>query len=293
MTSKHFHGTGVALITPFKNGAIDYPALGKIIDHVIEGGVEYLVSLGTTGETPTLSIPEQQKILAFTVEKAGQRVPVVAGFGGNDTAELIRTIRNFDLDGVSAILSSSPAYNKPSQRGIIAHYSALADSSPLPVILYNVPGRTASNILAETTLALAEHEQIIGIKEASGNLEQATEIIRQAPEGFITVSGDDPTALAMTAIGGKGVISVIANLYPKPFSNMIRTALKGDLDTARGTNNRLFPVHNWLYVEGNPVGIKEACALKGLCSAEVRLPLVGMSASNRDGLRNAMSATGY
>lgn len=293
MTSKHFHGTGVALITPFKNGAIDFQALGKIIDHVIEGGVEYLVSLGTTGETPTLSIPEQQKILAFTVEKAGQRVPVVAGFGSNDTAELIQTIRDFDLDGVSAILSSSPSYNKPSQRGIFAHYSAMADNSPLPIILYNVPGRTASNMLAETTLALAEHEQIIGIKEASGNLEQATEIIRQAPEGFITVSGDDPTALAMTAIGGKGVISVIANVYPEPFSNMIRAALNEDLETAREANNRLFPVHKWLYVEGNPVGIKEACALKGLCSEEVRLPLVGMSDSNRDGLRNAMNAAGY
>lgn len=293
MIQHRFKGTGVALITPFKNGEVDLDSLEKVIDHVIKGGVEYLVSLGTTGETPVLTPEEQQRILSFTVEKAEERVPVVAGFGGNNTSALIDTIRSFDLEGVSAILSSSPAYNKPSQSGIIAHYTAMADASPLPVILYNVPGRTASNMSAETTLKLAEHPQIIGIKEASGNLEQATEIIRQAPDDFLVISGDDPTALPFLSIGGDGVISVIANALPGAFTDMIRLGLEGDFAEARALHHHLFPIHKWLYIEGNPVGIKEACSYFGLCSNEMRLPLVPMSRENQKHLHEELKKAGY
>lgn len=290
MKTSPFTGTGVALITPLKNGEVDYKALGKIIDHCIDGGVDYLVSLGTTGETPVLTRDEQSAVLRYTTEHCQGRVPVVAGFGGNDTRALIEDIQHFELGDVAAILSSSPAYNKPSQKGIIAHYTAVADAAPKPLILYNVPGRTCSNIAADTTLQLAEHPNIIGIKEASGNLEQATEIIRQAPSDFLTLSGDDPTALAMVGIGGHGVISVIANALPAHFSKLIRAALDGNFHEAQKLNNLLFPLHKWLYIEGNPVGIKEACRHLGLCGNELRLPLVSMSPTNSELLLQALKS---
>jgi 4-hydroxy-tetrahydrodipicolinate synthase len=292
MTNKQLIGTGVAIITPFKDGKEDYDSLHSIIDHVIEGGVEYIVSLGTTGESVTLDYEEQKRVLDFTLEKTDGRVPIVAGFGGNNTKQLIEHIQSFDLTGVHSILSSSPAYNKPPQNGIIAHYTALADASPKPIILYNVPGRTSSNLTAETTLALAEHPNISGIKEASGDLEQATDIIRQAPDDFLVVSGDDPTALALISIGGKGVISVIANALPGPFSNMIRYALEGDFVKAREINNRLFPIHKWLYLEGNPVGVKAAVEALGLASREVRLPLLPMSDKNAQVLKDLIQKVG-
>lgn len=293
MTSNSYTGTGVALITPFSNGTIDFNSLARIIDHVISGGADYVVSLGTTGETPTLSSAEKQEVLTFTVNKVDGRVPIVAGFGGNNTSALIASVKSFDLNGVSAILSASPSYNKPSQRGIIAHYRALADTAPHPVILYNVPGRTCSNITAETTLELATHPNIIGIKEASGDIQQATEIIRNAPENFLTISGDDPTALALIGTGGHGVISVIANALPRDFSTMIRHAINGDVKSAQLLNNRLFPIHHWLYVEGNPVGIKEACSYLDLCKPEVRLPLVQMTDANKMLLHRSMKNAGY
>jgi 4-hydroxy-tetrahydrodipicolinate synthase len=292
MTNKQLIGTGVAIITPFKDGKEDYDSLHSIIDHVIEGGVEYIVSLGTTGESVTLDYEEQKRVLDFTLEKTDGRVPIVAGFGGNNTKQLIEHIKSFDLTDVHSILSSSPAYNKPPQNGIIAHYTAVADASPKPIILYNVPGRTSSNLTAETTLALAEHPNISGIKEASGDLEQATDIIRQAPDDFLVVSGDDPTALALISIGGKGVISVIANALPGPFSNMIRYALEGDFVKAREINNRLFPIHKWLYLEGNPVGVKAAVEALGLASREVRLPLLPMSDKNAQVLKDLIQKVG-
>ena len=289
---KDWKGTGVALITPFSNGQVDYEALARIIDHVIDGGVEYLVTLGTTGEAVTLSEDEQQEILRFTVKKANGRRPVVAGFGGNDTAELCNRVKRFDTSGVAAILSSSPAYNKPSQEGLYRHYMELAGSTDLPIIIYNVPGRTASNISDQTTVRLAKaSKQFVGIKEASGDLQQATRILRDAPDNFHTISGDDPTALALLGIGGQGVISVIANALPRAFSDMIRAALEGNWKKARALHYALFDLHTWLYVDGNPVGIKATMNELGLCKEELRLPLVPMQNQNREKLAQSLAQT--
>jgi 4-hydroxy-tetrahydrodipicolinate synthase len=283
----YLKGTGVALITPFDtNGNIDYPSLSKIIKHCIDGGVEYLVSMGTTGEAATLSLDERLSIIYFTVNEAKGKIPVVAGFGGNNTHELLSEISKLNPEGISAILSSSPAYNKPSQEGIYQHYMKLAEKSPLPIIIYNVPGRTASNILPETTLRLANaSKKFIAIKEASGDLAQATKIIKDRPDDFYVLSGDDPLALALIGIGGEGVISVIANAYPMQFSTMIRSALAGDFQTAQQLNNKLFDLHKWLYIEGNPSGIKAAAHILGLCENNFRLPLVPMYAVNFEGLK--------
>ncbi len=283
----YLKGTGVALITPFDTeGQIDYPSLSKIIRHCIDGGLEYLVTMGTTGESATLSLEERLSVIYFTIKEAAGKIPVVAGFGGNDTSELISEIAQLNSSGISAILSSSPAYNKPSQEGIYQHYMKLAENCPLPIIIYNVPGRTASNILPETTLRLANaSKKFIAIKEASGDLAQATKIIKDRPNEFYVLSGDDPLALALIGIGGEGVISVIANAYPNQFSSMIRFALAGDFQKAQQINNLLFDLHKWLYIEGNPSGIKAAAHILGLCENNFRLPLVPMSAVNFEGLK--------
>jgi 4-hydroxy-tetrahydrodipicolinate synthase len=282
MKDKRFIGTGVAIITPFRNNEVDFPALERIINHVISGGVNYIVALGSTGETATLNEDEARKILDFCIEKIAGRVPLVAGnFGWNDTKELVRKINDYNFDGLSAILSSSPAYVKPSQEGIFRHYTAVADVCPVPVILYNVPGRTRSNMEWETTVRLAEYSRtFVGIKEASGDLIQTTRIIKNKPDHFIVTSGDDEVALPMTAVGGDGVISVMANAFPKAFSSMIRFALDQNYEKARKINFETYDLHKWLYIEGNPVGIKSAMEILGFCTNEVRLPLAPLSADN-------------
>lgn len=281
MQSK-FVGTGVAIITPFRKNEIDYDSLSNIIEHVLSGGVEYIVTLGSTGETAVLDDVESRAILSHVIEKVNGRVPVVAGnFASNNTKDLCKKIKAFDFTGVDAILSSSPAYVKPSQEGIYLHYMELAEVSPVPIILYNVPGRTRSNMEWETTIRLAEaSDKFIGIKEASGDLIQATRIIKNKPQNFFVTSGDDEVALPMIACGGQGVISVIANAFPHSFSSMIRAALNEDYAEARRLNFMTYDLHKWLYIEGNPVGIKSAMEILGLCTNEVRLPLAPMSAAN-------------
>lgn len=288
----HLRGTGVALITPFnQEKEIDYPALQKLIEHCIAGGVNSLISMGTTGESVTLTKEEKAQLLAFTIKQAAGRAQIIVGIGGNNTQEVAEEIESLDTTGISAILSSSPAYNKPSQEGIYQHYMALEKVAKLPIIIYNVPGRTASNLTAETTLRLAHaSSKFAGVKEASGDLAQATKIIKDRPEHFLVLSGDDPLALALVGIGGDGVISVIANAYPKEFSQMIRMSLNGDFKAAQKINNTLFDLHKWLYIDGNPSGIKAACNLLGICENEFRLPLVPMAAANYQKLREAMEA---
>jgi 4-hydroxy-tetrahydrodipicolinate synthase len=288
MNFQQFKGTGVALITPFKaGGIIDWESLERVIEHVITGGVDYIVSLGTTGEAITLSTKECQQIFDFTADKAKGRVPLVAGwFGANSTFHLLERLKNIDLSRADAILSSSPAYNKPSQEGIFHHYLEVSKASPVPVILYNVPSRTSSNVAPETICRLAEaSNNFVGVKEASGNLNQAQYILKHRPsEDFLVLSGDDQITLGMMACGGDGVISVIANTHPAEWSSMVNAALKGDFATAQHFNNMLHDVHPLLYVEGNPVGIKAAANILGFCESELRLPLVPMSKSNYDKL---------
>ena len=276
---QRFRGTGVALVTPFKNGKIDWEDLEKIIEHVTAGGVEFLVSLGTTGESATISEEEHRQILDFTIKINRGRLPVVAGvFGGNNTAAVVEKIQGFNFDGIDAILSSNPAYNKPGQEGIFQHYMALAEVSPRPIIIYNVPSRTASNMLAETTLRLANaSDNFLGVKEASDDIYQVMKIIKGKPKDFLVLSGDDFITLPLIATGGDGVISVIANTTPRPFTDMVRAALRYDMPTAQQLNLKLLELYRLLFTEGNPVGVKAAMELQGLCSREVRLPLVPMS----------------
>ncbi len=282
MKDQRFIGTGVAIITPFRDNQIDFSALSSLIEYVINGGVNYIVALGSTGETATLNEDEARSVLDFCIERIHNRVPLVAGnFGWNDTKELVKKIRGYNFSGIDAILSSSPAYVKPSQEGIFRHYAAVSDACPVPVILYNVPGRTRSNIEWETTVRLAEYSKnIIGIKEASGDLIQTTRIIKNKPDHFIVTSGDDEVALPMTAVGGDGVISVMANALPKAFSQMINFALDQDYYAARELNFKTYDLHKWLYIEGNPVGIKSAMEILGFCTNEVRLPLAPLSEAN-------------
>ncbi len=277
---ERFRGTGVALVTPFKNGGdIDWEDLEKVIEHVIAGGVEFLVSLGTTGESVTLSEEEHRQILDFTIKTNRGRLPLVAGvFGGNNTAELVKKISSFNFDGIDALLSSNPAYSKPGQEGIFQHYMALAEVSPKPIIIYNVPSRTASNMNAETTLRLANaSDKFLGIKEASDDIYQVMKIIKGKPKNFLVLSGDDFITLPLIATGGDGVISVIANTTPRPFTDMVRAALRQDMPTAQQLNLKLLELYKLLFIEGNPVGVKAALELQGICGREVRLPLVPMT----------------
>lgn len=275
------HGTGVALVTPFTpdTHAVDYPALRRLLDFVIDGGVEYLVINGTTAESPTISTDEKVEILRVVREHTAGRVPLVYGIGGNDTAATEALLHFTDLTGVSAILSASPYYNKPSQRGIIAHYERLADASPLPIILYNVPGRTASNLTAATTLHLAQHPNIIGIKEASGNLEQCIAIAAGKPADFLLISGDDMMTTSLISFGAVGIISVLANAFPRRFSDMTRAALAGDFTKASQLLFGFTDLNPLMYEESNPVGVKAALAAQSICSGAVRLPLLEASES--------------
>ncbi len=283
-------GTGVALVTPFRQRAVDYAALERIIEYVIHGGVDYIVSLGTTGEAITLNSKECREVFDFTLRSVNGRKPVVAGmFGGNFTDMLAEKIRHYHLDGFAAIMSSSPAYSKPPQEGIYRHYLQLADASPVPIIIYNVPGRTGSNVKPETILRLAgASEKFIGVKEASGDLVQAMQILKNRPDHFLVLSGDDVLTVPMIACGADGAISVIANAYPHHFSAMVRHARQGNFAEAARLNNLMLDIHPWLYTEGNPVGIKAALEIQGLCTREVRIPLMPLTASSYEKLISEM-----
>ncbi|UOG76996.1 4-hydroxy-tetrahydrodipicolinate synthase [Hymenobacter tibetensis] len=271
-------GTGVALVTPFTpDHDVDYTALRRLLDFTIDGGVEYLVINGTTAESPTISSEEKTEILRVVKEHVAGRVPLVYGIGGNDTASTAATLRNTDFTGIDAVLSASPYYNKPSQAGIIAHYEQLADASPVPIILYNVPGRTASNLTAATTLRLAQHPNIIGIKEASGNLEQCQQIAAHKPDDFLLISGDDMMTTSLVSFGAVGVISVMANAFPRPFTDMVRHALAGEFVQASQLLFKFVDLNPLMYEESNPVGVKAALEAQGLCSGAVRLPLLAAS----------------
>ena len=268
-------GTGVALITPFDvQGAIDFEALKRIVNFQIDKGINYLVVLGTTAESVTLTKQEKEAVLAAVLAVNANRVPIVLGVGGNDTQAVVDQLKQVNPEHIAAVLSVSPMYNKPSQPGLIAHFKAVAQVSPVPVLLYNVPGRTASNMLPSTVLKLAAHKNIIGIKEASGDLGQAMEILRSAPEGFLVISGDDLIALPMTLMGGDGVISVIGQAYPEEFSQMIQAGLNGNSARAKELHYDLMPIIEMIFEQGNPSGIKALLNKKGLCENSLRLPLV-------------------
>jgi 4-hydroxy-tetrahydrodipicolinate synthase len=274
----NLHGTGVALVTPFTaTHEVDYAGWRHLLDFTIAGGVEYLVINGTTGESPTTTVTEKAELLRIAKEHVAGRVPLVYGIGSNDTAAAEALLHSTDLDGIAAILSASPAYNKPSQAGIVAHYQRLADAAPRPLLLYNVPGRTGSNMSADTTLKLAEHPNIIGIKEASGNVEQCLAILARKPADFLFLSGDDMLTVPLIACGAVGIITVLGNAFPQRFSDMTRAALAGDFAQAQQLLFQFVPLNPLMYEEGNPVGVKAALALQGVCSAEVRLPLVPAS----------------
>jgi 4-hydroxy-tetrahydrodipicolinate synthase len=272
-------GTGVAIVTPFKSTMeVDFDALGKLINFIIENGIEYIVTLGTTGETPTLDTEEQFDIINYTFEKVHDRVPVVVGIGGNNTKEVMENLQSYPLEKADAVLCASPYYNKPSQEGIFQHYKNLAAASPKPVLLYNVPGRTGSNINAETTLRLAkEVENIAGIKEASGNMVQCMHILRDRPVDFLVVSGDDHVTLPLIACGMDGVISVAANCFPKDFSDMVRLCLQDNFAVARPLHYKCLEGNDLLFAENNPAGVKAFLYEMGLIENVVRLPLVPLS----------------
>lgn len=276
MAQFRLEGLGVALVTPFKKDkTIDFDALGRLVDFQIESGVDFLVVLGTTGETPTLDADEQRSVREFIRSRTAGRVPLVLGLGGNDTARVIRELHSHDLDGFSAILSVVPHYNKPSQEGIFRHYAAIAAESPLPVILYNVPGRTGVNMTADTCLRLARaFSNIIGVKEASGNFVQIEEIIKNKPEHFHVISGDDGITYPLMTLGANGVISVIGNAFPKEFGKMVRMCLAGDFKGALPLHFQFTELFNLLFVDGNPAGVKCTLNALGMIENELRLPLV-------------------
>ncbi|GHA57516.1 4-hydroxy-tetrahydrodipicolinate synthase [Pontibacter akesuensis] len=285
MTREKLRGTGVALITPFtKELAVDYEALHKLLDFVLDGGVNYLVINGTTAESVTTTAEEKATILQFVKKHVKGRVPLVYGLGGNNTQHLLETIAFTDLEGIEALLSVSPYYNKPSQQGIYQHFVQVAEASPIPVLLYNVPGRTGSNMTAETTLKLATHQNIIGIKEASGNLEQCMVIAKHKPNDFMLISGDDLLTVPMISFGADGIISVLANAFPGKFSNMVQLALDGKFRESSELLLDFVDMNPLMYEEGNPVGVKAVLQRFGVCGATVRLPLLEASAGLKDRL---------
>lgn len=278
MIQNKIKGVGVALITPFDNYKVDYEALGRMVDHVIKGGVDYIVALGSTAETATLNIKERQEVLNFIVERTAKRVPIVVGMGSNNTHELVEQLRSFDLSAAVAILSVVPYYNKPSQEGIYRHYMAVAEASPVPVILYNVPGRTGVNMTAETTLRLAKAtDKIVAVKEASGDIEQMQRIIDGKPHDFVVLSGDDGITVELIKRGGEGVISVAANAFVGRFCNCVHNAMEGRIAEAEAQIEQLQKPIDLLFKEGNPSSVKTMTKLMGLTTAEVRLPLVEAS----------------
>lgn len=285
---KQLKGTGVALVTPFTNDSkIDYAALEKLISFVIAGGVEYLVSLGTTGESPTVGKEEAKEIVQFTIETVNNRVPVVVGIGGNNTAELIKTLESFPLDKAIAVLSAAPYYSKPSQEGLFQHYKSIAAASPKPIILYNVPGRTGRNMEPATTIRLArEVDNIGGIKEAGNSMLQIIQILKDRPEDFLVVSGDDDLVMPQLSCGIDGVISVAANCLPKVFSEMVRAGLKFDFTTAKLLNDQMLEAYHLLFAENNPAGVKAFLSELEIIENNLRLPLVPLS----EGLQSKIKA---
>lgn len=276
MKFKKFSGTGVALVTPFhKYGTIDFTSLGNMVDHIVEGGVDYIVALGTTSEAATMSEDERTAVVDFVVDRVESRVPVVVGVGGNNTLAIEASFKKFPYQGVDGILSVTPYYNKPNQKGLYYHYKTLANATDLPIILYNVPSRTSCNMTAETTLRLAhDFKNIVGVKEASGDMVQIMNIIKSKPDGFMVISGDDALTYNMLGVGAEGVISVTANAYPKEFSTMVKKALNGDWDVAQKINFSLLDFMEAIFEDGNPAGVKSALNSMGLIKHHLRLPLV-------------------
>ncbi|OGX87617.1 4-hydroxy-tetrahydrodipicolinate synthase [Hymenobacter lapidarius] len=284
-----FHGTGVALVTPFSSDfSVDYDGWRRLLDHCLDGGVEYLVVNGTTGESPTTTAAEKAELLRVAKEHVAGRVPLVYGIGSNDTVAAEELFGSTDLSGIAAVLSASPAYNKPTQAGLVAHYHRLADASPVPVILYNVPGRTASNITADTTLRLAQHPNIIGIKEASGNMDQCLAIAARKPADFLLLSGEDILTPALVACGAEGIISVMANAFPRRFAEMTRAALAGDFAASRAELFHLLLLNPLMYEEANPVGVKAALEALGVCGPSVRLPLLEATPGLKERIRKLL-----
>ena len=276
---KKFKGTGVAIVTPFKNdSSIDFSALGRVVNHVIKGGLNYIVVLGTTGESVTITKDEKKALVCFMKESIDNRVPLVVGIGGNNTQEVVNQIRNTDLTNVDGILSVAPYYNKPNQHGLYLHFKAIATSSPVPVILYNVPGRTCSDISAETCLKLAhDFENIVAVKEASGDMEKVMKIVKGKPENFSVISGNDMDTLPIVALGGSGVISVLANAFPAHCSEMVTHSLKLNFKAAREIQFRFLEMIELLFADGNPAGVKAMLSIMNLCQNNLRLPLVPVS----------------
>ena len=288
---KKLNGTGVALVTPFdESGAIDFASLKKVLRHTSRG-VDYFVVMGTTGESVTMSKEEKKEVLVFVLKNNQKKLPIVYGIGGNNTASVLEEIKTTDLSEVDALLSVSPYYNKPSQEGIIRHFSIIADQSPRPIILYNVPGRTASNLSAETILRLAGHKNIIGVKEASGNLEQCMKIAKEKPSSFMLISGDDLLTLPIYAIGGVGVISVLANAFPTVFNNIKKSVEANSYGKAVKELFKLVDMNGPMYEEGNPVGVKQLLFYMGICGPHVRLPLMAASPKLSERIRELHSAT--
>ena len=290
MADINLKGMGVALITPFKEDeSVDYEALGRLVDYLLQNGADYLVVLGTTAETPTLTEDEKKKIIELVVTKVRHRIPIVLGVGGNCTKSVVDKLKNDNFEGIDAILSVVPYYNKPSQEGIYQHYKAIAQATELPVILYNVPGRTGVNMTAETTLRLArEFKNIIAVKEASGNITQMDDIIKNKPKDFNVISGDDGITFPLITLGAIGVISVIGNAFPREFSRMVRLALAGDYDSARTIHHRFTELFSLLFVDGNPAGVKSMLSMMGFVENRLRLPLVPTRIVTYEKIRNVL-----
>ncbi|MFA6883940.1 MAG: 4-hydroxy-tetrahydrodipicolinate synthase [Paludibacteraceae bacterium] len=290
MTQTKFTGLGIALITPFKEDeSVDYDALGRLLDYQLQNNIDYLVVLGTTGETPTLSEEEKAEVRKYVLSKVNGRVPIVLGVGGNNTKGIVDVLKKDKMEGIDAILSVVPFYNKPSQEGIFQHYSAIAEASRVPVILYNVPGRTGVNMTAETTVRLAKkYDNIIAIKEASGNIVQANDIIKNKPKDFMVISGDDGITYPLITMGAVGVISVIGNAFPKEFGKMVRLALQGDYQSAREIHQKFTELFDLLFVDGNPAGVKCMLSIMGYIQNKLRLPLVPTRITTFEKMRNVL-----
>jgi 4-hydroxy-tetrahydrodipicolinate synthase len=292
MSNQHrFSGTGVAIITPFNSDlSIDYKSLEKQIEHLISNNIDYLVVLGTTGESVTQSESEKDELVKFIKEKVNSRVPIVLGMGSNNTQALIEKIKNTDFTGIDAILSVAPYYNKPTQEGLYQHFKAVSEASPVSVVLYNVPGRTSSNLNAETTLRLAhDFKNIVAVKEASGDFSQVMYIVKDKPDDFIVLSGEDALTLPLISVGVSGVISVVANALPKEFSAMVRFALNDNITEAKKIHYKLLEFIDTLFIEGNPAGVKEALLIKGITENHLRLPLVPVSKETHEKLKDLLS----
>lgn len=290
MADINLKGMGVALITPFKEDeSVDYEALGKLVDYQVQNGTDYLVVLGTTAETPTLTEEEKKKIINLVVTRVNGRIPIVLGLGGNCTRTIVEKLKTGNFDGIDAILSVVPYYNKPSQEGIYQHYKAIAEATRLPIVLYNVPGRTGVNMTAETTLRIArEFKNVVAVKEASGNMTQMDDIIKNKPANFNVISGDDGIAFPLITLGAVGVISVIGNAFPREFSRMVRLALAGDYDNARTIHHRFTELFELLFVDGNPAGAKSMLNAMGFIQNKLRLPLVPTRITTFEKIRDVL-----